>query len=721
MHQDELNAIVKQYADPYEREGITPEAMETLRRMTHGVGLAPSQDGEAAMVEPQATPASNGIDLSQFSVKEPVPSVGQTDEAVAAKWKYTTHNGGMALIVRKKMKMPRDKDTPEGQEPDEVWVNEHHRMCDFVATITREDTFHQGEETKVIYHIAGATANGFNLPTLKVEAESYSEMKWLSQWGANISIVAAWPRSMGSVTANIREAIIERKKLIEPQREEVFDHLGWRKINSKWVYLHAEGGISEAGLEPGLVVDTGQAGLKTFRFTNIPEGDDLKEAIKASLDILKVTSYTATVPQLLATYRATLPMVPTFALHTFATSGTGKSTLAALYQAHFDDTSHCYKLPGTWMSTAASLEVLCNAAKNSLITIDDANMSQPDIMKKMEKIIRSSGNGTSRGRMTSAMKTQRAFPPRCMVLSTGEDLPEGHSCRARTLLVDVPEVVHPSADNSLLDDLQAKARAGYMNRGMAAWLQWLAPKIDRIESGWGESMIETRKSMDMAIMGAHGRSVDAIAELLITGQLLLTWAQEEGAITADEANRLTLDFKLAFQNISEDQKLEQAAEDPVKKFLDMFPDLLAAGVCHVALPPCTDVIRTNKAKAFGYEYTSYNDGWAPKGLCVGILESGYIMLNKTTVFSVMVEQAKKAGVSFNTTYQTFWKRLKPLVGTQDGLHVGVKLGLSKAKMLGTSRAVAVPMDQFPAWQNWDPEWAVQQKPYKPPLPGNFVV
>ena len=118
---------------------------------------------------------------------------------------------------------------------------------------------------------------------------------------------------------------------------------------------------------------------------------------------------------------------------------------------------------------AAFLETLSHAGKNCIVCIDGANQSVVDINKKMERVLRENGIGVARGRMTSTMKTQRSFPPRALVISTGEDLPEGHSCRARVLLVDCPNVVHPGADNSLLDELQAKVREGFMNRAMADW------------------------------------------------------------------------------------------------------------------------------------------------------------------------------------------------------------------------------------------------------------
>ena len=45
------------------------------------------------------------------------------------------------------------------------------------------------------------------MPTLKVKAADFPTMKWLDQWGADISIAQGWHRSLGSVNGNIKEAI----------------------------------------------------------------------------------------------------------------------------------------------------------------------------------------------------------------------------------------------------------------------------------------------------------------------------------------------------------------------------------------------------------------------------------------------------------------------------------------------------------------------------------
>jgi len=611
--------------------------------------------------------------------------------------KYAITKRGVAF---KTFQMEDERD-PETGSVKKVRREVQFHMMDFVPTIVQEDLSHVGDEVLNIYHIQGMTSRGVKLPTLLVEANDYLEMKWLSGWGADISINAAWKSGKGSITSHIREFLVERKKQIPPVKRVVYDHLGWRPMDQHWTYLHAGGGIDGTGLVSGFTVDTGLARLKKFSFDRLPVGEELKECIQASLKILDLTDVATTVPMLLAMYRATLPVQPKFGIHCHASTGAGKSTLAALLQGHFDPSSTDASLIGSWISTAASLEVLVHLAKNILVTIDDANQSVPGITKKMEHIFRANGNGTSRARMTSTMKSQRAYPPRGMVMSTGEDLPEGHSCRARLLMVDCAPVVHPGEDNSLLDGLQRDVADGKMNGAMAAFLQWLAPRIPQIEQGWTASLIQWRKSMDIQLLESHGRSIDAIAELLITGQLLLAFAQEKEAITAEQAAQYAMKFSLAFGELSKDQKVQQSAEDPIQKFLEIFPNLLMSGTCHV-----TNGNHTPNSGCPDTDYKMF--GWLqvdrPGGLSVGKLVGDRIYLNKSTAFSAMVEYSRRSGVSFSVTEQTFWKRMAGvLVKATSKYGVGVKMSPALAAGFDSSYAPCIEVNAFPCWCEWVPK------------------
>ena len=694
--------VVAQYAEPM---------VSTL----DGVDLSELTFGSAPMATHVPLPLMPRVTIecvdsqSDFSIENLVVS-GSIPPVATIQRRYAEDAGNMAVIQRKKVsKTERDPGTGEENEVDEYQVH-LVRMCDFVATISQENLVHEGDEAHTEYWIEAVTAGGKHLPTLKVKAADFPTMKWLDLWGADISIAQGWHRSLGSVNGNIKEAIVERKKVFPPSHCEVWDHLGWREINGAMTYLHAKGGITSEGLVPDLTVDTKQPSLKNYGFESIPEGGELRHAIRSSLRILDLGrdaetptgGDVATVPVYLAAFRSTLPIIPKWGCHAHAGTGQGKSTLVALLQGHFDTKAEDTTLAGSWLSTASALETLVHAAKNCVVPIDDASQSVDKIDQKMDRIFRSSGNGTSRQRMRSTMEAMRSFPPRAMVLSTGEDLPPGHSCRARVMLISTPAIVHPQGDNSLLDKLQQDVRDGVMTGAMAAWLQWLAPQVKEIEKDWNKILIGQRKSMDLQLIQQHGRSVDQVAELLITGRLVLSWAVAQEAITQEESNAYMARFMTAFIALSEDQQVEQSAENPVTKFFNLLPDLMASGHCHLLDADSSDLSGApmTRMNEFGWSYSGAGDfgGWKPRGICVGKLKGNQIYLNPTAAHSVVVEYAKRSGASFAITGQMFWKSMKPFLVKGDGRNLGKKMSSKMAEGMESSHAPCVLVTAFPQWE-----------------------
>ena len=665
------------------------------------------------------------FDLSQFSVNGALPSVDAkpTEEETASykptvlrdEQKYTTENPqGWALKTRKLVKSP----DPNTGEMTEDWEETQIVMCNFVATITEEVQIHSGEDgVETRYRISGRTTRGMTLNPLEVISIDFADMKWLAGWGAEISKNEAWPKGKGSVTGNIREAIVERKHFLPPEKHDVYSSLGWTKIKDQHYYLHALGGIAADGNHPELEVITGRSELKGFILPDPPEeGEETIKAIRASLSIMDLGNKeidSTTVPNVLGLYRASLPRIADYALHAHASTGKGKSTLTALIQGHWMKESKKGNLIGNWSSTSAALEYLCHVAKNCIVPIDDANGSISHIYEKMERLFRSQGNGAGRSRMNGKMEAQRSFPPRGLILSTGEDLPEGHSCRSRVMLVDTAPIVDPGGDNSFLDALQTQCAEGVFTQALACWVQWLAPQVNKIMQDWDGELIQIRKHLNTGAMNLHGRSVDQVAEMLMTGEMVLAWAMEKGAITQQEANEYRLRFQLAFATISQDQRTEQSAEDPVQKFLDILPDALAGGVCHIKSEPGYHH-HGNSAdnNRFGYSYhASFND-WQPNGPCIGLLRGSTVYLNKTIAFSVINEQARRSSSFFQVTPGTFWKRMAGVLKEGSDGRLGLKVGKAVAAILGANRAYLIDVQSFPAWEYWVPTERENEPPQK---------
>jgi hypothetical protein len=98
-------------------------------------------------------------------------------------------------------------------------------------------------------------------------------------------------------------------------------------------------------------------------------------------------------------------------------------------------------LPANFASTANALEELCFCAKDALIVVDDfvpiGGSGDHHLRDLAERLFRGAGNPQGRSRMAGQRLLHAARPPRALVLPTGEDVPAGHSLRARLLIVEV--------------------------------------------------------------------------------------------------------------------------------------------------------------------------------------------------------------------------------------------------------------------------------------------
>ncbi|HZJ02829.1 MAG TPA: DUF927 domain-containing protein, partial [Thermoleophilia bacterium] len=209
-----------------------------------------------------------------------------------------------------------------------------------------------------------------------------------------------------------------------------------------------------------------------------------------------------------ATYRAPLGAAD-FSLALTGRTGYGKSELAALAQQHFGESMDARHLPGSWSSTANALEALAFHAKDAVLTLDDFNPvgTGYDVArthKEADRVLRAQGNSSGRMRMRAdaSLRTQR--PPRGLILMTGEDVPRGHSLRARVFVLEV------GPDSIAWDELssaQQAAASGVYAEAMSAYVQWLSPERT---NAYQKRVRELRDELQR---GGHKRTPEIVANL----------------------------------------------------------------------------------------------------------------------------------------------------------------------------------------------------------------
>src|SRR5262249_18689463 len=312
------------------------------------------------------------------------------------------------------------KETPHGL----IWLKPTRDraietpLCNFTARIASDLCEDDGVETRRVFAIEAV--QGERKATVKVSAERFASLAWTAEALGSRAILAPGQ----SVKDHVRAAIQLFSQDATEQR--VYTHLGWRQINGHWCFLHAGGAIGEHGTVAGVEVHVPDA-LQRYVLSVPPAGPELVDAVRASLRMLTVAHSSITVPPYAAIWRAPLGQTD-FAEHLCGPTGQGKSELAALALQHYGAELDARHLPGSWLSTGNSLEGLAFAAKDCLLVIDDfaPTGSTHDIQRfhrEADRILRAQGNAAGRLRMRADTTLKAAKPPRCLILSTGEDTP----------------------------------------------------------------------------------------------------------------------------------------------------------------------------------------------------------------------------------------------------------------------------------------------------------
>lgn len=384
-----------------------------------------------------------------------------------------------------------------------------------------------------------------------------------------------------------------------------------------------------------------------------------------------------TAPGLAAVYRAVLGEVD-FSVHIVGASGVFKSEFASLLQRHFGCGFDREHLPMNWSSTANANEGVGFAAKDSMMVIDDlvpADSSQDRQRQRREadRLLRAAGNRQGRNRMNADLSVREGRPPRCLFVSTGEDVPKGYSLGARLLKLEVSK---GDIEPEKLTACQHDAEGGLYAKAMAAYLGWLAPRLERTRQLTAERKLDLRAIEFNA--GAHARTPGMVADLFIGFGCFVAFAVECGVLIPAQADRLSTSVWGGLHQAAGEQIAHQQSEEPARRFLELLASALASGASHVAtiegrIPGTTDSsgLPEGEAELFdagaGEDHTADRQGptlwgwvyhhreWEARGLLVGWLDGDELYLEPDASYKVVAAMASETGIGVAPT--TLWKRL----------------------------------------------------------------
>jgi len=419
-----------------------------------------------------------------------------------------------------------------------------------IGKIVQDDGVEEHHSFEIEAKLDGHTAHH------DLSAEDFNQMRWPMKVLGPHALVT--PRIQPEAEYGLR--VTARQ---QPERL-IFTHTGWRIIDRGPYYLHADGAIGVNGNRRDVRATLPEK-LRNFSLPDPPTGEELIVAIRASMGLLGAVNDLISIPLFSAIYRAPLGDAAMTA-HSSGTTGLRKTAVKLVAQKHYGKNFDESSVPH-WDSTSGFLKESLFIAKDAVLLVDDfvptgGGRDIRNAHKGADDVIRSVGNRSGRGRLGKDGKPQIPHEPRCLMLSTGETRPTGHSLRARTVHLSFNEA---SVNNERLAKCQADAKEGLCAQAMAAYLQDVAQRYDFIREHLKTRTDELRDLL--ATEGRLLRSANNLASLAVGLEVFLSFAIDAGAITAAEADELWERSWHTFRKLAVDQDDLQQTEDPAREVL----------------------------------------------------------------------------------------------------------------------------------------------------------
>ena len=522
-------------------------------------------------------------------------------------------------------------------------------LTNFTASITADVAEDDGAEVRRYFEIE-ADLNG-RRTVFHVPSGQFAGMGWATaRLGAGAIVYPGF-----GIKDHARAAVQVLSGEV-PARH-VYSHTGWRKLDDRWLYLHAGGAIGQVGQVKDVHVElTGSLERRTL--PDPLEREALIEGIRASLGFWELAPDTVTVPLHAGTYRAVLGDTD-FSVHLSGSTGEGKSELAALCQQHYGPELDARCL-ASWESTENAVEGQAFQAKDQLIVLDDFAPagSSYDVQrwhKKADRVLRAKGNASGRQRMRADTTLRPEKPPRALILSTGEDVPRGQSLRARLLVLELS----PGDLNwKRLTWCQRDAAVGQYARAMSGFVRWLAARYEDVHASLKEERAALREWASLSTQ--HKRTPGIVADLALGLRYFLLFAHDSGVLGTEEAERLWLRGWAALGEAAAAQGQLQVAEEPTRRFCELLSAATVSGRAHVADPEGDE---PEDPGAWGWRRANVGTGnyereeWRPLGERVGWVEGDDLYLLPEAAFAAAQKQGRDSGEPLAVTERTLRKRL----------------------------------------------------------------
>ncbi|MEC4747414.1 cell wall-binding protein [Methylomicrobium sp. Wu6] len=539
-------------------------------------------------------------------------------------------------------------------------------LCDFVCKIAEEVTHDDGLHDQAFLRIEGRRKDGLTLPLVDVPATKFysTQANWVNEAYGTLAFV--FPGA--SKRDNLRAAIHLYSTLAgDVPRRHVFKFTGWKQCDNDWQYLTGSGAISAEGLRQDVQVELGQGHMSRYRLPAPIEAEAIKAAAGLVSDLLAICPGK---PQIGAALLAAVARAPLgeclpidFAIFIHGMTGAKKSAITAIPLAFFGD-FNARRFPANFTDTDNDIEVKAFQAKDGIFVVDDfkPSVNQSEAAKlhaKAERLIRNTGNQAGRGRRGAELQAKAAPYNRSMTFITGEDLPKGQSLLGRLLILELTRV---DVDCETLTRLQQTAESGRLSGLMAAYLQWLAPRMDTLKKEFPEKVVSLRNfALQGGYASSHPRAPEIFANLVAGSAVFAEFLEAAGAIDSEQAGALVESVESGLMQAFNEQGDYQADQDETERFLDLLRALFARGNAHIACrlnqgPP------PSRPHTWGWREVSDPIGgkdYRPMGNCIGWYDdkAGEVWLQQDSTYAEVQRLAKQQGDAVLLSPTSLWRRL----------------------------------------------------------------
>ncbi len=544
------------------------------------------------------------------------------------------------------------------------------RLTNFTFKIVRDITKDNGAESTRHYEIEAIHQRG-EIRRVLVPSSDFSGLGWVLR-----DLGPEWILFAGMSTAGkVRQCAQHLTEEDGFETQHLYQHTGWIKYEGEHVFLTANGGVGPNGLLPQVGTEL-PGKLSLVELPEPSQGEALRADALSFLRILALADPVISAPlfaipaaAILGDFRAV-----DFVEHVWGRTGSYKTELAALIQRAFGRRFNRMNLPAGWNSTPNALGLMAFLGKNIVLTIDDLKpegtaTEQARVRATYHLLARSAGNGVSRGRMNADGTLRQDFYPQGAILSTGEDVPGGHSATGRSLLVEVsPGDIH----QSVLTELQKAGDAGAFAHVTSSVISYVASNWDGIRDGYLDLIAQHLEPLRAKPM-AHARHPETHAVLLAAAEVWLDCLVNLGAIASHEADTA---WSLCLEGIhaAGDAQAEVTIDaDPCDQFLRMVSAAIASGEAHLADPG--DNGQPQNCTVLGWRSAPvrvgdhYDPDFRPRGPLVGWSDDRGIFLPPESSLNIAQTMGRQQGISIPWSAKTLGKRLgegRHLLTTEPG-------------------------------------------------------